>query len=99
MWKKVIANSNLIQAETPKAVLIKLPKSEFLFWHPAKCVRTDGKGGYRLSISYTDDFKFKIFRNGKGRYNSHEKIEEREITSKEFEAYFGKEEDAGQGEV
>ncbi len=88
MWKNVIANSNLIQHETDKAVLIKLPKSELMFWHPRKCVRTSGKGGYRLTISYTDDFSFKAFRNGKGRYNKMEKIEERELSVPEFEEFF-----------
>ncbi len=87
-WKNVTANSNLIQAETERAVLIKLPKSELKFWHPRKCVRTNGKNGYRLSIGYTDSFEFKAFRNGKGRYNGHEKIEEVTLTSAQFEKYF-----------
>lgn len=87
-WKKIVANSNLIQAETDRAILIKLPKSELTFWHPAKCVRTDGKSGYRMTISYTDEFSFKAFRNGKGQYNSREKIEERTLTAAEFEAFF-----------
>lgn len=88
MWKQVTANSNLIQTETDRAVLIKLPKSELMFWHPKKCVRTSGKGGYRMSISYTDDFEFKAFRNGKGKHNFKEKIEERELSVPEFESFF-----------
>lgn len=87
-WKKVTSNSNLIQANTEKAVLIKLPKSKLKFWHPAKCVKVHGKKGYLLSISYTDSFKFKCFRNGEGKYNFKDKIEEVELTAKEFEAYF-----------
>lgn len=64
MWKKLEANSNLIQHDTGNAVLIKLPKSDLKFWHPKKCVRTSGKNGYRMSISYTDDFEFKCERKG-----------------------------------
>ena len=92
-WNKVIANSNLIQAETAKAVLIKLPKSELKFWHPAKCVRTSGKGGYRLEISFTDNWKFNLFRNGKGKYNFKDKIDEREIDAKEFTEFFSNDQD------
>lgn len=93
-FKNVTANSNLIQTETATAVLIKLPKSELMFWHPKKCVRTSGKRGYRLSIGYTADWKFKCFRNGKGKTTSFTKIEERELSATEFEAYFN----AGEGE-
>jgi len=89
-WKQLVCNSNLMQAETDRAILIKLPKSELKFWHPSKLVRTSGKSGYRMTIAYTDSFVFKCFRNGKGRYNSHEKIEECEFNSKEIEEIFGK---------
>lgn len=88
-WKSVKANSNLIQAQTSTSVLIKLPKSELTFWHPAKCVKQSGKGGYLMEISYTDEFKFKAFRNGKGISTFNVKIEEKELNSEEFEAYFG----------
>lgn len=87
-WKNITANSNLIQVETNKAVLIKLPKSEFVFWHPSKLVRTSGKNGYHMSIGYTDDFTFNIFKQGKGRYNKTEKISEHQISVEELEAYF-----------
>lgn len=66
MWNTIQANRNLIQAQTDKAVLIKLPKTDWMFWHPAKCVRLEGKGGYLLKISYTSEFKIKLFRQGKG---------------------------------
>ncbi|MFW6221982.1 MAG: hypothetical protein ACOC3T_00065 [Bacteroidota bacterium] len=86
--KNIKTNSNLIQTESSNAVLIKLPKSELMFWHPKKCVRTSGKGGYLMSIGYTQDWNFKVFRNGKGKYNRFEKIEEREMSVEEFESYF-----------
>ena len=59
-WIQVTANSNLIQTKTEKAVLIKLPKSKLMFWHPAKCVRTNGKNGYLFK---NDKDLLKIFKN------------------------------------
>ena len=88
MWNRVSVNANLIQRRTERAVLIKLPKSEFRFWHPGKLVRQTGKNGYYMTISYTDDFEFNIFRTGNGKYNANEKIEERRLTGAEFEKYF-----------
>lgn len=93
MFKNITANSNLIQTQTATAVLIKLPKSEYMFWHPKKCVRISGKNGYRMSIGYTPTWNFKIFRNGKGKTTSFTKIDEREITAEQFESYFGVSED------
>lgn len=87
-WRNVSANSNLIQTKTGKAVLIKLPGSSWLFWHPAKLVRTSGKNDYYMSISFTDDFVFKLFKNGKGKYNKFEKIDEWEMSADEFAKYF-----------
>jgi hypothetical protein len=87
-WIQIKANSNLIQNSTEKAVLIKLPKSELMFWHPAKCVRTNGKSNYLMTISFTKDFKFKCFRNGKGKTTSFTKIEEVEYSAKEIQELF-----------
>lgn len=84
-WKNLIGNSNLIQAETAKAYLIKLPKSELMFWHPAKLVKLSGKNNYRMSISYTNEFKFKCFRKGK----SGSILEERELDPEQLEKFFG----------
>lgn len=98
-WKQIIANSNLIQTSTDKAILIKLPKSELMFWHPAKCVRLAGKNNYRMTISYTDDFKFKAFRNSKGKHNFKDKIEERELTAAQFEEFFHSAESQDEGDA
>lgn len=87
-WIQVTANSNLIQTTTEKAVLIKLPKSKLMFWHPAKCVRTNGKNGYLMTISFTEEFKFKCFRNGEGKTTSFTKIEEIEYSAKDFQEFF-----------
>jgi hypothetical protein len=91
-WNKIAANSNLIQQDTGRAVLIKVPKTDWLFWHPSKCVRTSGKSGYRMTISFTDSFEFKLFKNGKGRYNKFEKIAERTATASEIMELFGHDE-------
>ena len=84
MWKNIEFNSNNVQAETAKSVLIKVPGSKLKFWHPAKLVRYRGKGGYLISIGFTDEFTFRLFRNGEGRYNKNDKIEEIELTASEF---------------
>ena len=52
---KLILNSNAIQADTGKAILIKLPKSDFCFWMPSRMVRTSGKNGYQLSVWFPND--------------------------------------------
>lgn len=91
MWKTIEANSNLIQTQTDKAVLIKLPKTDWTFWHPKKCIKTVGKNRYKLLISYTNDFKFKIFRTSKKTF---QKLDESELNVEEFEAYFIKKEES-----
>lgn len=88
MWKNLIANSNLVQTDTGRAVLIKVPGTDYVFWHPDKLVRQGGKGGYRMSIGYTDEFKFKLFKPGKGKYNQSDKFDEHEIDASEMEKYF-----------
>lgn len=84
MWTNIKANSNLIQYETEKAFLIKLPKSKMKFWHPRKLVRFEGKNNYLMSIGITPDFDVRIFRNGEGRYNQQEVIEEENISGTEL---------------
>lgn len=82
-WKSVSANSNLILRETEKGVLIKFPKSDRRFWHPKKLVRTSGKSGYHMRISYTDAFEFRTFRMGKRGV-----MDEEVMSVADFEAYF-----------
>lgn len=88
MWKNLEFNSNNVQVETPASILIKIPGTKLKFWHPAKLVKYKGKSGYLINIGYTDEFKFKLFRTGEGKYNFRDKIEEIELTASEFENRF-----------
>lgn len=91
-WKNIEINVQNVETETGKATLIKMPnKSKYAgykFWHPSKLVR-NGSNSYALSLGYNDTFKFKLFKNGKGKYNSFDKIDEIEISVEEFEEAFG----------
>lgn len=84
-WKNITINASQIEVQTEKATLIKVPGSDYVFWHPTKLVR---KNGNRYSFGYTDDFKFRIFKQGQGRYNKFDKIDEREIGADGIEEYF-----------
>ena len=89
MWKNINLNSNLIKQETAKAFLIKIPKTKWLFWYPAKLVRFNGKGGYMMSIGFNSDMTFNIFQNGNGKYNRFEKIAQKTLNFDEMMAMLG----------
>lgn len=92
MWKNIEINLQNIEKNTGKATLIKMPNNSdyagYKFWHPSKLVRY-GSNSYARSIGYTDNFTFKLFKNGKGKYNKFDLIDEVEIDAEEFEEAFG----------
>ena len=91
MWKNIEINIQNIETDTGKATLIKMPnKSKYAgykFWHPSKLVRY-GSNSYARSIGYTDEFTFKLFKNGNGKYNKFNVIDTIEIDVEEFEEAF-----------
>ena len=91
MWKNVNANVNQIKTETERAVLINCPHNSkydgYSYWHPSKLVR-EGRHSASISIGYTDEFKFKLVKYGKGEWNSRDIIDEIEISVEEFEEMY-----------
>ena len=91
MWKTMTINKNMIKAETDKAVLIEAPhKSDFdgwAFWFPSKCVH-DSKNPAAVSISYKDDFVFRLRKYGKGKFNKHTVLDEIPLAADEIEEIF-----------
>ena len=88
-WKKILVNTQNVETETGKAVLFKMRHNSdydgYKFWHPAKCVRP-GSNSSELEVSFTDNWEFKLFKNGQGKYNSREKIDEIAIDAETMES-------------
>lgn len=85
MWKNITINESQIERTTERGALIKVPNSDWKFWHPIKCLRSNGK---QYSLGYTDDFTFRLFKNGNGKYNKFEKVAEKEVDADEIEMMF-----------
>lgn len=83
-WHKLILNVQNIEAETERAVLIRMPHCSdyngFKFWHPKRLVRESGGNSHLLILSFTDDFEFKL--------NKSEIIDQRTISASEMIGQF-----------
>lgn len=91
IWKSININIQNIKHKTGRAVLFNCPKNSnyagYSFWHPAKLVRP-GKHSYAVSVSYTNDFTFKLVKYGSGKTTKFKVIAETAITVEEFEEMF-----------
>lgn len=85
-------NSNLILWETEKALLVKLPKTDYQFWVPKKLCKSYGKNGYSISMFVPEGFEVKAQKMGKGSYNKNVVIAEMNLKYSDFISYFGYEE-------
>lgn len=89
-WETISVNKNNIEHETCKSMLIKMPNKSayagFKFWHPKKLVRDKG---YFCTISFTEEFVFKLFKNGQGKYNFKDIVASKEIDACEMKEAFG----------
>ena len=87
MWKKVYFNTLSVEHSGVKSTLVKMPNSSeyagYKFWHPTKLIRPAGGNGYHATLSYTDEFVFKLFKGVKNKTTL-------EINAEEFEHAFGK---------
>ena len=94
MWKSIHINETSIIRITDKSSLIRMPNSSnyagYQFWHPNKLIREQLRKPYILNLSYTDEFEFRIFKNGQGKYNKYKKIDEKVIGTEELEEAFEK---------
>lgn len=93
MWYDLKIPKTNIVTTTNKAVLIAMPHSSeydgYKFWHPAKITDLSQKSAI---ISYSDEFVFKLIKNGKGKYNYKEVLDKKEVKASVIEEAFFKEE-------
>lgn len=88
-WKMIKIEEKQIIAETEKAILFKIPKQDFLFWHSIKLVRESKNDDNFVTLSFTDEFVFNVFKNGTID-NNFEKESEQNYKANDFIAKFFK---------
>jgi len=92
MWKKININIQNIKGESDNSFLIAMPHNSdydgFCFWHPKILVR-EGLNSYALTLSYTEEFSFRLVKYGKGKSNRRDIISEKKIDAEDFEEAFG----------
>lgn len=75
-WYRITTKENCIKGETDKAYLFKIENADTLFWFPKKLVRTLRRGEVMLLIP--EDMRFRLHKNGSGRYSKFKKVWEHE---------------------
>lgn len=99
-WRRLRIPKTNVVYQTATAVLISMPHSStwkgYKFWHSRKIIEDTGKS---YNILYSDDFTFRLFKNGKGRYNQREIIDRKEVGAEEIADAFHAEEHANPWET
>ena len=92
MWKTININKNNIKEWGKRSALIAFPHSSnyngYCFWHPIKLIH-DGRHEAAAAIAYNNNFTFRLFKYGKGKWNKYEVIDKIEIDVEELESAFG----------
>lgn len=92
IWRKIPFNLQNVAYETDNGILIQMPHNSaydgFKFWTSKKLVR-EGRHSYEMLLSVNADMKFKLQKNGGGRYNRFKVVAEQEITADELAEAFG----------
>lgn len=83
---------NQIEWETDRAYLIKIPDSNYKLWFPKKYTQFENSRQTKIRMLINSDNKYKIFKNGQGKYNNRKIVSEKEILSDELLYMFGYEE-------
>ncbi|MGN0886100.1 MAG: hypothetical protein ACI4RT_03790 [Candidatus Spyradenecus sp.] len=92
VWRKVAIDTDAILHKTENSVLIQMPfdsKHEwFKFWTSKRLIR-EGRTSLEVLLSVNAEMKFSLFKNGRGRYNTEQVLDRREITADELAEAFG----------
>ena len=83
-WNTIPLFSYNIEAKAKSATLIKISNSDYKFWYPSKLIRPQGKKGIRFLLSYTNDFKFDIFKDGEKTGDHYTSKDQESLSAKEF---------------
>lgn len=99
MWQTIYIHDTNVELITDWSILIKFPKKSSLngyYCYVSKKLIREGKHSASIGISFSDDFKFKVFTYiGKSRA----KENEHEITAEEFRDMFSGGDIRGKKEV
>ena len=92
IWRKIPFNLQNVAHETDHGILIQMPHNSaydgFKFWTSKKLVR-EGRHSYECLLSVNADMKFKLQKNGNGKYNRFKVIAEHEVSADELAEAFG----------